>query len=404
MKKIIYLWAVVVMALVMGGCSCFESKDGKAKYIFLFIGDGMSASGVDLTESWLSYKAGKVGGENLTMSTFPVYGHCTTFSHDRHATCSAAAGTAISTGVKTTKNRIATDPDGNELESISYVLQREGYNVALMSSSPVNHATEASFFAKEETRNNFYEITKAIPETGFQFFGGSGFIQFYGKDGQQESSAEYLERNGYEVCCGAEEFEAAAPDCDKIVLYQECFRDTSATDYVMDGRKPAGEIELPQMMKYALDFIGDEKPFFVMCEQGTIDWAAHLNRVLPMVNAVIEFDDAIKVAYEFYLQHPDETLIVVTSDHGTGGPAIGAGGWGRDMVFWDKIEQSWNDLGQCNDLDDASNMALNESATIGWTTIYHTGECVPVYAIGKGAERFGGKIDNTEIKGKLLAL
>jgi alkaline phosphatase len=306
--------------------------------------------------------------------------------------------------VKTTKNRIATDPDGNELESISYVLQREGYNVALMSSSPVNHATEASFFAKEETRNNFYEITKTIPETGFQFFGGSGFIQFYGKDGQQESSAEYLERNGYEVCCGAEEFEAAAPDCDKIVLYQECFRDTSATDYVMDGRKPAGEIELPQMMKYALDFIGDEKPFFVMCEQGTIDWAAHLNRVLPMVNAVIEFDDAIKVAYEFYLQHPDETLIVVTSDHGTGGPAIGAGGWGRDMVFWDKIEQSWNDLGQCNDLDDASNMALNESATIGWTTIYHTGECVPVYAIGKGAERFGGKIDNTEIKGKLLAL
>lgn len=404
MKKIIYLWAVVVMALVMGGCSYFESKDGKAKYIFLFIGDGMSASGVDLTESWLSYKAGKVGGENLTMSTFPVYGHCTTFSHDRHATCSAAAGTAISTGVKTTKNRIATDPDGNELESISYVLQREGYNVALMSSSPVNHATEASFFAKEETRNNFYEITKTIPETGFQFFGGSGFIQFYGKDGQQESSAEYLERNGYEVCCGAEEFEAAAPDCDKIVLYQECFRDTSATDYVMDGRKPAGEIELPQMMKYALDFIGDEKPFFVMCEQGTIDWAAHLNRVLPMVNAVIEFDDAIKVAYEFYLQHPDETLIVVTSDHGTGGPAIGAGGWGRDMVFWDKIEQSWNDLGQCNDLDDASNMALNESATIGWTTIYHTGECVPVYAIGKGAERFGGKIDNTEIKGKLLAL
>jgi alkaline phosphatase len=404
MKKIIYLWAVVVMALVMGGCSCFESKDGKAKYIFLFIGDGMSASGVDLTESWLSYKAGKVGGENLTMSTFPVYGHCTTFSHDRHATCSAAAGTAIATGVKTTKNRIATDPDGNELESISYVLQREGYNVALMSSSPVNHATEASFFAKEETRNNFYEITKTIPETGFQFFGGSGFIQFYGKDGQQESSAEYLERNGYEVCCGAEEFEAAAPDCDKIVLYQECFRDTSATDYVMDGRKPAGEIELPQMMKYALDFIGDEKPFFVMCEQGTIDWAAHLNRVLPMVNAVIEFDDAIKVAYEFYLQHPDETLIVVTSDHGTGGPAIGAGGWGRDMVFWDKIEQSWNDLGQCNDLDDASNMALNESATIGWTTIYHTGECVPVYAIGKGAERFGGKIDNTEIKGKLLAL
>lgn len=402
MKKICYILASVVLALVSAGCTC--SDEGKAKYIFLFIGDGMSATEVDLTESWLSYKAGKVGGENLTMSTFPVYGHCTTYSFDRHATCSAAAGTAISCGQKTTKNRIGTDPEGNDLESISYVLQKEGYNIALMSSSPINHATEASFFATEDDRNSFYEITKAIPETGFQFFGGSGFIQFYGKDGQQESSAEYLERNGYKVCCGAEEFEAAAPHHDKIVLYQECFRDTSATDYVMDGRKPAGEVELPQMLKYGIDFIGDEKPFFVMCEQGTIDWAAHLNRVLPMVNAVIEFDDAIKVAYEFYLEHPDETLIVVTADHGTGGVALGAGGWGRDRIYWDKIEQAWNDAGQCNDLDGATNKALNDAATIGWTTVYHTGENVPVYAIGKGAERFGGKIDNTEIKNKLLAL
>lgn len=402
MKKIFNLLTVLVLAVVLG--SCTSDKDGKAKYIFLFIGDGMSATEVDLTESWLSYKAGKIGGESLTMSTFPVYGHCTTFSHNRHATCSAAAGTAISCGEKTTKNRIGTGPDGQPLESISYVLQREGYNVALLSSSPINHATEASFFAKEDDRNSFYEITKAIPETGFQFFGGSGFIQFYGKDGKQESSAEYLERNGYKVCCGAEEFEAAAPDCDRIVLYQECFRDTSATDYVMDGRKPADEVELPQMLRYAMDFVGDEKPFFVMCEQGTIDWAAHLNRVLPMVNAVIEFDDAVKVAYEFYLEHPDETLIVVTADHGTGGAALGAGGWGRDQIFWDKIEQSWNENGQCNDLDGADNKALNDAATIGWTTVYHTGENVPVYAIGKGAERFGGKIDNTEIKNKLLAL
>lgn len=402
MNKILDILAAMILAAFLAGCTC--NDEGKAKYIFLFIGDGMSATEVDLTESWLSYKAGKVGGEELMMSTFPVYGHCTTFSHDRHATCSAAAGTAIACGEKTTKNRIGTAPDGSDLESISYVLQREGYNIALMSSSPINHATEASFFATEENRGNFYEITKTIPETGFQFFGGSGFIQFRGNDGQQESSVEYLERNGYKVCCGAEEFEAAAPHHDKIVLYQECFRDTSATDYVMDGRKPADEVELPQMLKYGLDFIGDEKPFFVMCEQGTIDWAAHLNRVLPMVNAVIEFDDAIKVAYDFYLEHPDETLIVVTADHGTGGVALGAGGWGRDQIFWDKIEQSWNENGQCNDLDGETNKALNDAATIGWTTVYHTGENVPVYAIGKGAERFGGKIDNTEIKNKLLAL
>jgi alkaline phosphatase len=402
MKRFFGFITIVLTSLLM--ISCAGKQDQKAKYIFLFIGDGMSATEVDLTESWLSYKAGKIGGENLLMSTFPVYGHCTTHSLNRHATCSAAAGTAISCGEKTVKNRIGTDKDGNPLESISYVLQREGYNIALMSSSPINHATEASFFATEPTRNNFYEITKAIPQTGFQFFGGSGFIQFYGKDGKQESSVEYLERNGYKVCCGAEEFEAAAPHTDKIVLYQECFRDTSATDYVMDGRKPAGEVELPQMLKYGMDFIGDEKPFFIMCEQGTIDWAAHLNRTLPMINSIIEFDDAVRVAYEFYLEHPDETLIVVTADHGTGGAALGAGGWGRDTIFWEKIEQAWKEAGNCNDLEPAPNKALNDAATVGWTTVYHTGECVPVYAIGKGAEKFGGKIDNAQIKSKLLGL
>ena len=127
MKKIFNLLTVLVLAVVLG--SCTSDKDGKAKYIFLFIGDGMSATEVDLTESWLSYKAGKIGGESLTMSTFPVYGHCTTFSHNRHATCSAAAGTAISCGEKTTKNRIGTGPDGQPLESISQFVRKGKSNI-----------------------------------------------------------------------------------------------------------------------------------------------------------------------------------------------------------------------------------------------------------------------------------
>ena len=120
------------------------------------------------------------------------------------------------------------------------------------------------------------------------------------------------------------------------------------------------------------------------------------------VKAVIEFDEAVKAAYDFYLRHPDETLIVVTADHGTGGVALGYGEWGRDWIFWDKIEKAWIEAGECNDLDEKTNKALNDESTIGWTTVYHTGENVPVYAIGKGAERFGGKMDNTEIKGRIL--
>lgn len=402
MKKLLYISVILACTVCLGSCCSSEKDETKAKYIFLFIGDGMSRSIIDMTESWMSYKEGNLGGADLTMSTFPIYGQATTYSQNRHATCSAAAGTAIACGAKTTRNHIGTDADGNALESISEVLGKAGYNIALISSSPINHATEAAFYAHEETRKNFYEITRSIPETGFKFHAGSGFIDFYGKDGQQESSVEFLERNGYEVCCGAEEFADREKDSEKLVLYQECFRDMSATDYVMNGKDPEGYMDLAQMLSYGLEYIGEDKPFFIMCEGGTIDWAAHLNRVMPTVKAVIEFDEAVKAAYDFYLRHPDETLIVVTADHGTGGVALGYGEWGRDWIFWDKIEKAWIEAGECNDLDEKTNKALNDDSTIGWTTVYHTGENVPVYAIGKGAERFGGKMDNTEIKSRIL--
>ena len=97
-----------------------------------------------------------------------------------------------------------------------------------------------------------------------------------------------------------------------------------------------------------------------------------------MIEEIIDFDQAIKVAYEFYQQHPDETLIVVTADHETGGVALGKG----------KKDLNWEDP--------------NELKFIKWTTTSHTGGPVPVYAIGKGAEKFNGRMDNTDIKGKIL--
>lgn len=403
-KLIIALCLLTASIICLTSCNDSEkTTDGKAKYIFLFIGDGLSCSQISLTESWLSYKAGKIGGESLTMSTFPIYGMMTTHTLEREITCSAAAGTAISCGQKTVKNRIAADKDGKRLKSMSYDLKEDGYNVALISSCPINHATEATFFASNPDRNNFYEISKEIPASGFNFFAGSGFIQFYGEDGNQESTVEYLERNGYEVCCGAKEYEEMADKCDRIIFYQECFRDKPAGDYIMNGKRTEGEVTLPQMLKYGMDFVGDEKPFFIMCEGGSIDWAAHLNRTMPTVNCIIEFDEAIRLAYEFYQKHPDETLIVVTADHGTGGVAMGQGGWGRDKIHWDIIEKAWIEAGECNEMSYEDNRKLNEAATIGWSGVYHSGENVPVFAIGKGAERFGGKIDNSSIKSRILA-
>ena len=119
---------------------------------------------------------------------------------------------------------------------------------------------------------------------------------------------------------------------------------------------------------------------------------------MPTVTAILNMDEAIKKAYEFYLKHPKETLIIVTADHETGGIGLGH----TYKINWEVFENSWIERGYTNDLNADDNKELNEKGLIRWTTGDQTGAAVPVFAIGKGAEKFSGKYDNTEIKGKIL--
>lgn len=405
MKLTRFTSAIMTIALIVTAASCTntEKKDEKAKYIFLFIGDGMGNSHVSVTESYLSYKAGKLGGEQLLMTTFPVFGTCTTHSADKRITDSSAAGTAISTGSKTNNSYLGVDPEGNEVESVSFCLQEEGYKIGIISSVPINHATPASFYGHNISRSAYYELTKEIPESGFEYFASAGLLNYFGKDGKQQSSAEWLEENGYDVCFGKAELAEAMKNSEHIVFCQEYNRDAEPKNYDSTGNKPETETSLAEMVQAGIDFLGDEEPFFIMCEGGEIDWASHGDKTMPMIMTTIGFDEAIRKAYEFYLAHPDETLIVVTADHETGGVALGGGAHDSD-IKWSLIEKAWNESGQSNNLGYEENRKLNDSAFIGWTTTGHTGGAVPVYAIGKGAGKFAGRIDNTEIKDKLLGL
>ncbi|MBQ7811830.1 MAG: alkaline phosphatase [Bacteroidales bacterium] len=404
MKITRFASAIMTIALIVTAASCTNTSnnDEKAKYIFLFIGDGMGNSHVAVTESYLSYKAGKLGGEQLLMTTFPVFGTCTTHSADKRITDSSAAGTAIATGSKTNNSYLGVDPEGNELESMSFCLQEDGYRIGIISSVPINHATPASFYGHNISRGAYYELMKEIPESGFEYFASAGILQYHGpKDTEVPTAAEYLEANGYDVCFGKAELAEAMQNSDRIVFCQEYNRDMEPKNYDSTGNKPETETTLAEMVQAGIDFLGDEEPFFIMCEGGEIDWASHSDKTMPMIMTTIGFDEAIKAAYDFYLKHPDETLIVVTADHETGGVALGAGNH-HGNVNWEVIENAWNESGQSNNLRFDENKALNDEAHIGWTTTDHTGGAVPVYAIGKGAERFAGRIDNTDIKGRIL--
>lgn len=399
-SKITTILLCIMAIILMSSCTTNNGKKENMppKYIFLFIGDGMSYNNVALTESYLSYKSGKLGGEQLLFTTFPEFGSATSHSANRRVTDSSASGTAISTGSKTNNAMLGVDPEGNKLRSMSYDLHDMGYNVGIISSVPVNHATPSSFYANSNSRYAYYSITEQLPGSGFEYFAAAGMINYYGDDDEnpKDGADIMLEKQGVNVCFSIEEAKEAIKNGDMMLVCQPYNKNREASNYDAGGATPADHISLSKMVELGLERLTDEKPFFIMCEGGEIDWAAHSQKTFPTVFSIIEFDNAISVAYEFYKAHPEETLIVVTADHGTGGASF------TEDPKWDSLEKIWAESGYKNELNYAENKELNEKHNIDWSTTHHTGEPVPVYAVGKGAEKFAGRMDNTEFKAKIL--
>ena len=101
--------------------------------------------------------------------------------------------------------------------------------------------------------------------------------------------------------------------------------DRTSIPYAIDRQK--NDLTLQDITRAAIHFLSqkDTDGFFLMVEGGKIDWACHSNDAATAFKEVIDMDNAIKVAYEFYEQHPDETLIIITADHETGGIVLGTG-------------------------------------------------------------------------------
>ena len=153
----------------------------KAKYVFLFIGDGMGFSHVSLTEAYLAQQRGVIGNDPLAFTQLPVLGMATTYSASNPITCSSAAGTALATGTKTKNGMLGMDADSLPLKSIAYKIHEAGLKIGIMSTVQINHATPAAFYAHNVRRNNYYPIAQELPGTGFEFFGG-GFLHPNGKE------------------------------------------------------------------------------------------------------------------------------------------------------------------------------------------------------------------------------
>ncbi|CDN30385.1 Alkaline phosphatase [Mucinivorans hirudinis] len=432
MKKIITIVIAFFTVIAVQGAKT-------PKYVFLFIGDGMGFTQVALAEAALAARDGKIGFEKLNFTQFPYSGMVTTQAANRLTTCSAAAGTALATGNKTSINTISMNADRTQkMETIAEKVKARGYKVGVVTSVSIDHATPAAFYAHEPDRNMYYEIAGWMPTTGFDLYAGAGMLKPKGEKNRYDE----LLAGGYEIMKGL------GTDLKGAKMYWEQAEGKNPANLPLAIDSKEDDLTLTDMTERAINFLMNKRGFFIMIEGGQIDWAAHANDAASIVHEVKDMDNAIAKALEFYHRYPNETLIIVTADHETGGLTLGLNSMGYDtnlsllfsqkssraelvtlleqcedwqaarkvltdyMGFWNSVKVSSRDelellvafeKSKKNCANAAVDM-LASKAGVGFTTGSHTPAYVPVFAIGVGAERFSGKIDNTDIPRKIDTL
>lgn len=318
-----------------------ESKDQNdhesiktAKYVFLFIGDGMAMPQLSAAEAYLSAKDGKSANfKKLAMSNFPAQGLTTTQSSNALITDSAAAGTAIATGHKTESGVIAMDPGKKtKLKSIAQMAKESGRKVGIISSVNLDHATPATFYAHNPSRKNYYDINIQMANSNFDYFAG-GMVRIDKTPDGKKNAHQIMEENGWAIARTREELNNLKLGV-QTYAYNKGFAG-NALDYVID--QDANDITLAEFTNKGIELLENEAGFFIMVEGGKVDWACHANDAAASIKNTIAFDNAIKEAISFYNKHPEETLIVVTGDHETGGLTLGFAGTKYGSAF-EKID------------------------------------------------------------------
>jgi alkaline phosphatase len=347
-NRIVFL--LCIAALVLCGVQSVHAKassdetgrntatagKGRAKYVFLFIGDGMAMSQISAAEVFSTARSSKdITVTRLGFTRFPVAGLTTTYDAGTFITDSASAGTAIATGNKTLSGVINMDPGKTQkFKTIAEYAHEAGMKVGIVSSVTLNHATPASFYAKVPSRSNYYDIAVQLASSGFEYFGGGVIDQRTGKNKDQKDAVEIAKSRGYTYVDTKEGFNALKNGAGKVIAVSPVTQDSGAMPYEID--RGQGELSLTDYTKKGIELLDNPNGFFLMVEGGKVDWACHANDAGAAIHDVLALDAAIRAALDFAKQHPSETLIVVTGDHETGGLTIGFAGTQYE-TFFDKV-------------------------------------------------------------------
>lgn len=459
--KLLSLIAASLCALVA------SAQQHTPRYIFYFIGDGMGLNPVMAAQAY--NRDILHNPEPLLMMQFPVASWAMTYSASAPITDSAAAGTALATGYKTRNGMVGMTPDSVAVTSIARKYKDAGFGVGVITSVGADDATPAAFYAHAPYRKQYYDIDREAVESGYEIIAGAGMAGMKDKDGRPTDIAELLEANGVQLVWGADGINDITAD--RVVHLADSVR-TWNIGYTIDSIP--GALTLPQMTRAAIKQLRRVTPerFFLMVEGGNIDHALHANDGGAAIKEILNFNEALAEAYQFYLKNPDETLIVVTADHDTGGMShvhsktsqsyplgifdsqkVSKEAFSEycksllnasDSYSWDdmrdyltanlglfervkvkpedeeRLRKSFSDTFDLRNTADQKTLyasfnsfavdvfrLLNEGAGTVFTSVGHSGNLVPVFAIGAGSDEFrhpNNNIDIPRIIARLSAL
>lgn len=441
---------LVLVALFLIPLSCNWSADStRPKNLVFFISDGCGPATFGLARA---YKSEMEDNPVLFLDAYQK-GSVITRADSAWVTDSAASATAYACAIKTYNGAIAVDRDTTAVETILEAAEKAGFNTGIVSTATITHATPAAFSSHVPVRAMQYEIATQQIRQGIEVIMGGGrmfYMPLEGGAGRKDSLnvlQEAIDMGYHDVNNRDELLEAS--ELPIIGLFTD-----GQMAYEIDRDKEA-EPSIAEMTRKALELLSDSgKPFFIMIEAGRIDHAGHANDPAAHLWDMLAYDEAWKVAIDFAMQD-GETLVVGTSDHETGGLALGVPVPGRSALDYqfdparlagitssipfftndilariasgspvdrawlmgelqsrfaiipdsvetevDRIFDDWADIG-----DTLASIRIHRflsretssSARIGWATRGHTAVDVPIFAYGPGSELIGGVMDNTEV-------
>ena len=293
---------LMLLAMSFMACVGYAQQTAKPKYVFLFIGDGMGPT----TRQYYAHEY-----PDSSLENFPVTVQTGTNNVHNSTTDSAASGTAIACGIKTYNKAIGVDAQKKPVISLAKKLRDRKYSIGIITSVSLNDATPAAHYANRNGRAEYAGILEDLYASNFNFFAG-GSIARPPKFTMDDFAAQ-LKKHNYHFRSDFT-FDSATPT-DRIVFIGSMLPDWPA------AKRPRHL--LSEVTAYAANcLVKNPNGFFVMIEGGAIDHRNHNNDLAGAMREMREFDLAIKTALEFQKKYPKETLIIITSDHDTGGMNI----------------------------------------------------------------------------------